>query len=461
MTRFNDTSRPARRRALLLGGAATLLAGCETITDLTDSVLGKKKVPLRGERLPILAAERSLEVDPGSTPVSLPAPSLVEAWPQAGRNVTHQQGHPELAQPLLQRWSSSIGTGGGYRRRLTSPPVIAADGTAFGMDAYGIVTALDTARARARWTFDTRPRRDRDGALGGGCAFDEGTLYVVTGLAEVIALDAADGTERWRVSISGPGRGAPTVSGGRIFVPTVENRLLALKTEDGATLWTYRAQNTPTIALGLPSPAVEGEVVVAGFGSGELAAIRIADGRSNWTETLASARGGGFSDIAAVTAMPVIADGRVYAAGLGGLAIAIDLRTGRRIWEREVAVAETPWLAGDALFVITTAGNAVCFGRDDGRVRWIQELGRFANPEKRRDPITWGPPCIAGGRFLACGSHGRMAMLDPLSGESISVQRLSGPVTLPPAFARGGMLLLSDDANMIWMQGAAAPAAAG
>ncbi len=444
-----------RRRAVLLGGAATLLAGCETLSDLTDSILGKKKVPLRGERLPVMAAERSLEVDEGGSPVTLPAPERVEAWPMAGRNLTHQQGHPTLAQPLVQRWSTSIGTGGGYRRRLTSPPVVAPDGTAFGMDAYGLVTAIDIDRGRARWSFDPRPRRDRDGALGGGCTFDEGTLYVVTGLAEVLALDAADGSLRWRVSIPGPGRGAPTVAGGRVYVPTVSNQLIALKAEDGETVWTYRAQNTATVALGLPSPAVDGEVVVAGFGSGELAAIRIADGRSNWTETLASARGGGFSDIAAVSAMPVIADGRVYAVGQGGLAIAIDLRTGRRIWEREVAVAETPWLAGDALFVISTTGNAICFGRDDGRVRWIKELGRFANPEKRRDPITWGPPCIAGGRFLACGSHGRMAMLDPVSGESLGDQRLAGPVTLPPAFVRDGMLLLSDDADMIWMQGTA------
>ena len=446
------------RRALLLGGTATLLAGCETLSDLTDSILGKKKIPLPGERLPILAAERVLEVDQGGSPVTLPAQEAIESWPLAGRNLTHQQGHPALPQPLVQRWSTSIGTSGGYRRRLTSPPVIAPDGTGFGMDAFGVVTAMDLDRGRARWTFDPRPRRDRDGALGGGCAFDDGTLYVVTGVAEVIALNAADGTERWRVSIPAPGRGAPTIAAGKVYVPTVENRLIALKAENGETIWTYRAQSAATIALGLPSPAVDGEVVVAGFGSGELAAIRIADGRSNWTETLASARGGGFSDIAAVSAMPVIADGRVYAVGQGGLAIAIDMRTGRRIWEREVSVAETPWLAGDALFVITTTGNAVCFGRDDGRVRWIKDLGRFADPAKRRNPITWGPPCIAGGRFLACGSHGRMAMLDPVSGESLGEQRLTGPVTLPPAFARGGMLLLSDDADMIWMQGSA-PAA--
>ena len=93
------------------------------------------------------------------------------------------------------------------------------------------------------------------------------------------------------------------------------------------------------------------KIVVGGFASGELAAIRVADGRVAWSETLASARGGGLSDIAAIAAMPVIDRGRVFATGLGGLTVAIDLRSGRRLWEREVGAVETPWSAGDALFL--------------------------------------------------------------------------------------------------------------
>jgi hypothetical protein len=156
-----------------------------------------------------------------------------------------------------------------------------------------------------------------------------------------MAIDPADGSIGWRVSLPAPARGSPTVAGGRVLVPTVENHLLALSVEDGRRLWTYRAQPTTTMSLGLPAPAVEGELVVAGFGSGELAAIRMADGRPAWSETLASARGGGLADIAAIAAMPVIDRGRVFAAGLGGLTVALDLRSGRgcgsgrwRRWKR-------------------------------------------------------------------------------------------------------------------------------
>jgi outer membrane protein assembly factor BamB len=270
-----------------------------------------------------------------------------------------------------------------------------------------------------------------------------------------MALDPADGRIRWRANLPAPARGAPTVSGGRILVPTTENHLLALSVEDGRRLWTYRAQPTVTMALGLPAPAVEGEIVVAGFASGELAAIRAGDGRVVWSETLASARGGGLADIAAITAMPVIDRGRVFATGLGGITIAIDLRSGRRLWEREVAAAETPWAAGDALFLVTTNGELACLGRDDGRVRWLRPLGRFEDERRRRNPITWGPPVLAGGRLLVPGAHARMAEVDPLSGEVIGTTRLRGGVTLQPAVAGGMLYLLTEDAEVVAMRGGA------
>jgi len=437
------------RRGALLAGAG-LLAGCETIGDTFDSVLGSRETPLPGERLPVLAAEQPLDVDAGSGPLRIPPPGPMPEWAQAGGIVSHAPRHPELGAPLGTAWSVSVGSGSAYRRRLVAPPIIAG-GTVFAMDAYGQVTAVDVARGQRRWELDTRPEEDDDGALGGGCGFADGVLYVVTGLAEAMAVDPADGSIRWRVGLPAPARGAPTIAGGKLYVPTVENQLLALSAETGERQWVYRAQQAVTLTLGLPAPAVEGEVVVAGFGSGELAALRASDGRLIWSEALASARGGGFSDISSITALPVIDRDRVFAGGLGGITIAIDLRSGRRLWEREVALAETPWSAGEALFLITTGGELVCFGSDDGRVRWIRPLGRFEDEERRRDPITWGPPVLAGGRLLVAGSHGRMAQVNPADGEVIARTELSGGVTLAPAIAGGVMVLLTDDAYLVAM----------
>jgi outer membrane protein assembly factor BamB len=442
---------PVSRRAALLGGGAGLLGGCEAISN----IFGENKRPLPGERRPVLAVERPLGLDEaGSGGGTVNLPPIVEnaEWAQAGGTINHAPGHPALGRGLAELWRSSVGTGSGYRRRLTAPPLVAG-GTVYATDAFGVVTALDAANGRRRWQTDTRPRRDRDGALGGGIAVEGGRLYAVTGLAEAMAIDPADGSIGWRVALSAPARGSPTVAGGRILVPTVENHLLALSVEDGRRLWTYRAQPTTTMSLGLPPPAVEGELVLAGFGSGELAAIRAADGRLAWSEALASARGGGLADIAAIAAMPVIDRGRVFATGLGGLTVALDLRSGRRLWEREVASVETPWSAGDALFLLAAGGNLACLGREDGRVRWLTPLGRFENEQRRRDPIFWGPPVLAGGRLLVPGSHGRMAEVNPLNGELMGTVRLRNGAVLQPAVAGSVLFLLNEGAEVVAMRG--------
>jgi outer membrane protein assembly factor BamB len=444
--------RGVTRRAALLGGVG-LLAGCESITETFDGIFGESKRALPGERRPVLAVERPLGIDEGEArAITLPPPEPLAEWPLAGGNAAHTPGHPALGTGLREAWRSSIGAGSAYRRRLVSPPIVAG-GTVFAADANGEVTALDAATGRRRWSLDTRPDGERDGALGAGLGFAEGTLYVATGLAEMLAVEPGDGAVRWRMALPAPCRGAPTIVGNRIYVPTTENQLLALSTEDGSRTWTYRAQPTTTMALGLPAPAVEGEVVVAGFASGELAAIRISDGRPIWSETLASARGGGLADIAAITAMPVIDRNRVYATGLGGITIAIDLRSGRRLWEREVASAETPWVVGDCVFLLTTGGDLVCLGRDDGRVRWLRPLGRYRNEEKRRDPITWGAPVLAGGRVLASGNHGQLVEVNPVDGELITQQRLYDGSTQQPAVVDGTLYVLTDNATLLALRG--------
>jgi outer membrane protein assembly factor BamB len=445
------------RRAALLGGAG-LLAGCETVTDLTDRVLGTSKVPLPGERQAVLAGTRSLEADDAAAgrPFNLPEPQANTEWPFAGGPLDHSPGHVALPRPIGEVWRASIGSGTGYRQRLTAAPIAGADAV-YAMDAFGWVTALDAARGNRRWQTDTRPRRDRDGAMGGAIALVGDTVFAVTGLAEVMAINAANGEIRWRAPMPSPARGGITVAGGRIIAPTIQNHLVAFSAEDGSQLWTFRA--TPVIALivGQPSPAVEGDVAVAGFASGEIVALRIADGRVVWNESLGASRAAAASiaDISAITALPIIDRGRVFAIGMGGAATSLDFRSGRRVWERDIGGTVTPAVAGDWMFAVSRDAEMVCLGRDDGRVRWITQLPRFENEERRRNPISWGPPVLAGGRVLIGGSHGQLFELAPASGEIMTRLRLPAGVTLQPAIANNSAYLLTDNGNIVCLRGVA------
>ena len=93
-----------------------------------------------------------------------------------------------------------------------------ANGTVFAMDAVGYITAHDAADiSNIRWTSKGVSEKNEPQIIGGGLAFDDGKLYVVSGRGIVAAFDAATGNELWRKFLDVPLRSAPRVSGGKLF----------------------------------------------------------------------------------------------------------------------------------------------------------------------------------------------------------------------------------------------------
>lgn len=433
-----------KRRHLLLGGAA-LLPGCSTI----DDIFGTRKTRLPGERISVLQAEATLTADAGSSPVTLPPPQPVTEWPTVGGPPNHSPGHVQLGENLTQAWRASAGSGSGYRQRMVAGPVI-GNGTVFAVDAWGNVSAHRLADGSRLWRTDSTPEDEWASPLGGGAAFANGTLYVTTALAEVLAMNAADGEIKWRIRLPAPARGAPGIADGRIFVPTNENRLYALSADDGRRLWNHRAQSVQTMALGLPAPAVDGEAVVAGFTSGELFALRVTDGRVLWGESLGSLAMASIADFVGITGLPMIDNGRVVAVGLGNTSIAVDLRTGRRLWERNFGGGSGPAGAGDFVFAVTRDAEALAIGREDGAVRWVTPLDPPpATGSRRTPPARFGRPMVANGRLMIPSSRSEILLLDPASG-AVSGRIATGySITLPMAVTDGTLVALADDGTLI------------
>ena len=435
-------TRLTRRSALL---APLALGGC----GLWDDWFGTHKTPLPGKREAISTDRGTLKVDEGVPKVELPSAVSNVAWPQAGGNPAHFMGHLAAGQRLGEAWSANIGAGGGYRRKIMAQPVV-ADGIVYVMDSDAVVSAFEIAGGRRVWRFDTRKDEDDSTNVGGGLAVDQGTLYTVNGLAELVALDAAKGTVRWRSNFGAPTRSAPTVVEGRLFVTTIQDRMLALATDDGRQLWSYQAANPTTSLLGRPAPAYTDGLVVGGFGSGELATLHAESGTPVWTDTLTASVGSrGLVDVSAVRGLPVVSDGRVYAISVGGLAVAIDLPSGRRLWEREVAGEDSPWAAGSWLFIVSLEQQMAALNRDDGRVAWVTDLPRWKDAEKQKDPITWFGPLLAGDRLVVAGTNDQALAVSPYTGAILGQQELSGAASLGPIVAGGTVFVVTDDGRLL------------
>ncbi|MGH7159735.1 MAG: PQQ-binding-like beta-propeller repeat protein, partial [Acetobacteraceae bacterium] len=278
---------------------------------------------------------------------------------------------------------------------------------------------------------------------------DDGVVYAATGRAEVVAIDAAKGTLRWRHAVANPARAAATIVESRLFVPTIGGRLVALSTKDGSELWSYQGSAAAIGMLGDPSPAVSKGLVIAGFASGELTALAADTGTVQWTDNLGAPYAGANSvNVSAIRALPVVDGAIVYAISLGQLLVANDLHSGRRVFYLEVSGGETPAVAGEWLFVLTEGQRLAAIGRNDGEVRWITQMPLFKNPKHERGPILWHGPVLAGGHLLLAGDDGGLAAVAPESGHIEDIERLPGPAALAPVVADATVLLLLRDGTL-------------
>ncbi len=126
---------------------------------------------------------------------------------------------------------------------------------------------------------------------------------------------------------------------------------------------------------------------------------------------------------------------------------AIDLRSGERVWEQQVASSHSPWVVGDYVFVLANDNQLVCLTRNEGKVRWASQLRRYENEKAKSDPILWAGPVLGGNRLIVLSSLGEAVSVSPHTGELVGQQTMAVGY-LGPVIADNALYLLGDDANL-------------
>lgn len=431
-------------RRLALGMVAVLgLSAC-------SSWMGDNAAPpLPGKRISVLSREKALEPEVKDAEIKLPPPEPNSEWPQAGGFANHAMHHMEVGDRLERQWRTGIGEGAGKRARLLAQPVV-AEGLAFTMDAEASVRAINANTGDVVWDLDLTPDDEDSTFASGGVAYEDGLLFATTGFAQVVAIEAKTGKVVWRQSLSGPMRGAPTVRAGRVFVVTVDNQTHCLAAEDGAVLWTHQGISEGASLLAGTSPAVDGNVVVVPYSSGELFALRVDNGSVLWQDQLTTLRRtDNVATLSDIRGRPIIDRGRVYAIGHADMLVAIDLRTGRRLWEREVGGIQSPWVAGDYLFLVTNSNEALAVEAKTGRLLWVTQLRIWEDEEDKEGRVIWAGPVLASDRLIVGSSDGYLVALSPYTGEVLGKVSVSDGVTIQPAVANGTLYFVTNDADLV------------
>jgi outer membrane protein assembly factor BamB len=434
-------------RIVLMIGAAFAAGGCSVLKRH-----GKPKTPVLGERIAVLTAEGDVEVDPATAaiPMSLPDPVANTEWTQSGGSASKSVGQVALGNAVGVAFHVQAGRGSSLTARLASEPVVAG-GRVYTIDTLGAVRAFDARTGGRIWESQTpyEERNNTPSLYGGGIAYDNGKIFATNGLGYVSALDVRTGGIVWKARPGGPLRGAPTVSGDAVYVMSQDNQIYSLKEADGTTNWSQAASLEIAGVFGSASPAVGQGTVVAGFSSGELNAYRYENGRMVWQDALqrTSIRTS-VSSLSDIDADPVIDRGQVIAIGQGGRMVALEINTGQRLWELNIAGIATPWVAGDWIFVITDDAKLLCVYRQNGHIRWINQLPQFDHPKSKKGQIDYKGPILAGGRLIVVGSNGVLVNLDPITGSFQSQTNVGAGVSQAPIVANSTLYIYDDSGRL-------------
>jgi len=433
------------------------LAGCSDgpslpkIGDLNP--FKEKQTPLPGKRIPVMQVTEKVpgELAAADKPIALPPQKSNENWTQPGGEPNNAPGHLALANAVRQAWSADAGKGSSSEGRVTASPIVFG-GRVYTLDAGARVTAFSTSGGGVSWKTSLIPEKELGegsffslgggggGGHGGGLAIDNGRIYAASGYGNVVALDPGSGKKIWEKSLGTPVRASPTAAGDRVFVVTIDGRFYCLSGADGTELWAVRGLPQQASLLTNVSPAVEGEIVVVPYPSGDLVALKVSDGSPVWSENLARTRTTSQLTSMSDAARPAIDHGTVFAVGHAGRLVATQSKTGERLWSLNVPGTQAPWVAGDSVFVVDTSGQLMAISRSDGKVQWTTQLAGAS---------IWSGPTLAGGTLWLASAKGQLVGVDAVTGRLTTQTDLGSPVYIAPVVAQGKMFILTDNAKLI------------
>jgi outer membrane protein assembly factor BamB len=329
-------------------------------------------------------------------------------------------------------WSANLGDGERRIGARQGPAVM--DGRVFAAATEDRVTALDLQTGREVWQF--RGKKDEALRLSGGPGAGEGLVVVGSLAGDVIALDAGNGSERWRAKVTSEVIAAPLVAQGAVYVRSNDGRVTAFDAASGERRW-FSEHELPALTVRGNAPlAWAPGVLFTGNDDGTLSALAQQDGRVLWQQTIGTPDGRTeLERMADVDSAPLIDGTQLFVSSFKNRTVAIDGPTGRPMWQSEHGGIGGMGVAPSGLAVSGPTGTVYLLDKTNGVALWSQ-------PVLARRLLTG--PAVQGDYAVVGDFDGYVHWLRLSDGAQAARERVGGKAIKAQPVVVDGILLVQN-----------------
>ena len=327
---------------------------------------------------------------------------------------------------LKSRWSRGVGDGQGDSLYKINPVLV--DDSIFVASAEGKLTSVDPETGRVRW------KNNLDLALSGGVGHHRDSLFVGASEGLVMRLSADSGEEIWRTVVSGEVLSAPQGDGRYVVAQSYDGKLMGFDYETGEIRWTYTS-DVPVLTLrGTGTPMILGDNAIAGFADGKVVAVNLRSGNVAWEARVAIPQGRSeIERIVDVDGTMALQGSELYAASYQGRLAAIDTRSGRRLWQRNVSSVSGVAVGFGNVYVADDDGTVSAFLRNGQGVRW-QNIDLGFRELSRPTPVN--------SYVATVDFEGYLHLLSQVDGEIVGRTKVDSSGARADMIARGNRLFV-------------------
>lgn len=320
---------------------------------------------------------------------------------------------------IKKLWSERAGKGYGDEYIKLVPAY--NQGMIFVVDRHGDLRSFNADTGRSIW------RSKLNAEITGGPGVNDSFVILGSQEGEVLMYTNEDGQLIWQSKVSSEILAAPQEHDGIVVVRTIDGKIFGLDASDGNHLWVYE-RTVPSLTLrGTSPPVIAGNRVIAGFDSGHLSAVDLYTGKLIWETSISLSSGSSqLERIVDIDSEPVVKDSNIYVVTFQGNLAAVTLESGRILWGQEISSYSGLSVDDEAIYITDDQSHVWALERTTGVPLWQQK-------ELHARSVT--RPAVLGDLVVVGDFEGYLHWLNKSTGEFMARTKVSGAAIQAPPVA--------------------------